>query len=185
MRMADRGQDGQRDDDLPSADDRADMVVMMLEQFIREGRTEFGGKSAESGKKTGMSFKRWQDLARSEVRAAILNAEAAEQRRNNVWTRVLLTSSVCLITIGFLGGAAAWGQLDKFIAAVCSGLIGIVLLGVFFEWPVRRYTEAYQARQRARKLARIRDLDRQIKVMEQHLDKRKNSLDDKMSRLVG
>ena len=51
--------------DDPSPDERAEYVILRLEQFIREGRTF----------DEGMSFKIWQAMAKVEIAIAIAESE--------------------------------------------------------------------------------------------------------------
>ena len=67
--------------DEPSPDERAEYVILRLEQFIREGRT-----FAE-----GMSFKIWQSMAKVEIAIAIAEAELGQQKEEAVTKRLLFT----------------------------------------------------------------------------------------------
>ena len=49
----------------PTPDERAEYVILRLEQFIRDGRTI----------DEGMSFKKWQTMAKTEIALAIAEAQ--------------------------------------------------------------------------------------------------------------
>ena len=48
----------------PTPEERAEYVVLMLEKFIRDGRKD----------EAGMSFRKWQTMAKSEIIIAIADA---------------------------------------------------------------------------------------------------------------
>lgn len=147
-------------DGKPNPAQRADFVVMRLEQFIREGRT-----IAE-----GMSFKQWKEMARIEIAVAIAAAENTFQDDDIVTKRLLFTVSSALITIGFWGAAFALGKATYWVAAVICGIAGVALLAMAGEWRMRRYMRKSEARKRRRILSRVEDLTRRIRRMERELE---------------
>jgi hypothetical protein len=144
----------------PNPGQRADFVVMRLEQFIREGRT-----IAE-----GMSFKQWKEMARVEIAVAIAATENALQDDDVVTKRLLFTMSAALVTIGFWGAAFAFGKSTYWVVAVICGIAGVALLAVAGEWRWRRYIRTSDSRKRRRILARVEDLTRRIRRMERELE---------------
>lgn len=152
--------EAEQPDGKPNPAQRADFVVMRLEQFIREGRT-----IAE-----GMSFKQWKEMARTEIAVAIAAAENAFQDDDIVTRRLLFTVSSALITIGFWGAAFAFGKATYWVAAILCAIAGIALLAVAGEWRWRRYLRKSESRRRRRILGRVEDLTRRIRRMERELE---------------
>ena len=144
----------------PTPAQRADFVVMRLEQFIREGRT-----IAE-----GMSFKQWKEMARTEIAVAIAATENAVQDDDIVTKRLLFTVSSALVTIGFWGAAFAFGKATYWVVAIICAIAGIGLLAVAGEWRWRRYARKSESRRRRRILSRVEDLTRRIRRMERELE---------------
>ncbi len=81
----------------PTPEDRATYVVLRLEQFIRDGRTL----------DEGMSFRKWQAMALTEIAANIAEAQNEVTRDDPVTNRLLFTTASALITIGFWGTAVS------------------------------------------------------------------------------
>ena len=65
--------------DDPTPDERAEFVILRLEQFIRDGR-----KVAE-----GMSVNIWQSMAKTEIAIAISETELGQQKEEAVTKRLL------------------------------------------------------------------------------------------------
>ena len=147
-------------DGKPNPAQRADFVVMRLEQFIREGRT-----IAE-----GMSFKQWKEMARVEIAVAIAATENASRDDDVVTKRLLFTVSSALVTIGFWGAAFAFGKSTYWVVAVICAIAGMALLAVAGEWRWRRFMRKSEARRRRRILGRVEDLTRRIRRMERELE---------------
>ncbi len=145
--------------DLPdnaSPEDRATYVVLRLEQFIRDGRS-----LAE-----GMSFRKWQAMALSEIAANIAEAQNQMVRDNPVTNRLLFTAAASMITIGFWGMAVSVHKVGYLAAAFVIGFAGLVLLAVATEWPIRKFWRGFQAKKRHKRLASIEGLNRKIKKLE-------------------
>ncbi|MBT5519247.1 MAG: hypothetical protein HOK36_00680, partial [Rhodospirillales bacterium] len=83
--------------DNPSPEDRATYVILRLEQFIRDGRSL----------DEGMSFKKWQAMALTEIATNIADAQNEMIREDPVTNRLLFTAAASLITIGFWGTAVS------------------------------------------------------------------------------
>ena len=75
----------------PTPDERSNYVIMRLEQFIREGRTL----------DEGMSFKKWQAMARTEITIAIAEAENS-QDHDEINSRRILFVAAFLVDTGIL-----------------------------------------------------------------------------------
>ena len=106
--------------DNPSAEERADYVILRLEQFIREGRTF----------DEGMSFKIWQAMAKTEIAIAIAEAELDQQKDDVVTKRLLFTFTASLVTIGFWGTAVSLHKVAYLPGAIVVGLAGLFLMGL-------------------------------------------------------
>jgi len=152
--------------DNPSPEERAEFVIMRLEQFIREGRT-----FAE-----GMSFKVWQAMAKVEIAIAIAEAELGQQQDDVVTKRLLFTFGAALVTVGFWGTAVSLHKVGYLAGAIVTGLAGFVLIGVAGEWRFRKWRKRRQAKKRRLALARIEGLNRRIKRLESDLEKEEKRL---------
>lgn len=165
----------------PTPEDRAQIVVRILEQAIREGRNETSLRT-KSGR-PGLSFRQWQDIAAVEIANAIRDAEAEVTRRKGVGNRIAMTIGACLVTLGFFGAAVAWGRVDRTLAAVAAFAAGVGLLLAAMEIPVRLSWRKARARRRARKFENIRSLDKQIRALERFLEDKKEALEEQIEPL--
>lgn len=155
----------------PTPEERAEMAVRRLERFIREG----GSKVSDTGR-SGMSFKKWQDMAKVEIAAAVREAEIAEAAESKVFNLFLVVSGSCLVSLGFLGAVVAFGQMDKTFAAYTAGALGGVFLATSIVLMIRGYFKRVGAMIRASRISRIEQLDLQIKKMERMLEEKKGIL---------
>jgi len=163
--------------DLPenaSPEDRATYIVLRLEQFIRDGRTL----------DEGMSFRKWQAMALSEIAANIAEAQNEVVREDPVTNRLLFTTASALITIGFWGTAVSINKVGYIAAALVCGFAGLVLLAVAGEWSWTRFWRKRQAGKRKIRLARIESLNRKIKKLEQALEKEAEQLEKALKSTV-
>ncbi len=156
--------------DDPSPDERAEYVIMRLEQFIREGRTF----------DEGMSFKIWQAMAKVEIAIAIAESELGQQKEESVTRRLLFTFAAALVTVGFWGTAVSMHKVGYLAGGIISGLAGLVLLGVAGEWRFRKWKKTRQANKRRKSLARIEGINRRIKRLENELEKEEKRLKKKI-----
>src|SRR3990167_4438821 len=113
----------------PTPEQRAEFVLKRLEQFIRDGRTI----------SEGMNFKQWQDMARSEIAGAIVEAEQTYQDDYIVTRRLLFTIASATVTIGFWGTVMAFQKASFLVGAIIFGITGVWLYAVIGEWPLRKY----------------------------------------------
>lgn len=156
----------------PSPEQRAEYVIMRLEQFIREGRT-----IAE-----GMSFRKWQMMAKTEIAVTIAEAENSVQKDDPVTRRLLFMTAACLTTIGFWGTAFALDKTPYLITGlICAGA-GLTLLWVVGEWRFRKWKRRKDARLRVERLSRIEDLNRRIKRLERELEREEKALNRKLKK---
>ena len=145
----------------PSPDERAEDVVLRLEKFIREGRTN----------NEGMSFKTWRAMAKANIAHAISEAELVKQNEEIVFKRLLLTLAGALVTIGFWGTAFSLQNVSFLIAAITCGLAGLVLLAIAGEWRLRKWNKNRNAKNRTKTLISIDSINRRIKRLEVELKK--------------
>lgn len=165
----------------PTPEDRAQIVVRILEQAIREGRNETSLRT-KSGR-PGLSFRQWQDIAAVEIANAIRDSEAEVTKRKGVGNRIAMTLGACLVTLGFFGAAVAWGRVDRTLAAVASLAAGAGLLMTAMEIPLRLSWRKARAKRRARKFENIRSLDKQIRALERFLEDKKETLEEQIEPL--
>jgi len=156
--------------DDPTPDERAEYVIMRLEQFIRDGRTL----------DEGMSFKIWQAMAKTEIAIAVAEAELGQQKEESVTRRLLFTFAAALVTVGFWGTAVSMHKIGYLAGAIVVTLSGLVLLGVAGEWRFRKWRQVRQANKRRKALARIERINRRIKRLEGDLEKEEKKLKKKV-----
>ena len=156
--------------DGPSPDERAEYVILRLEQFIREGRTF----------DEGMSFKIWQAMAKVEIAIAIAESELGQQKEESITRRLLFTFAAALVTVGFWGTAVSLHKVGYLAGGIISGLAGLALLGVGGEWRFRNWKKTRQANKRRKSLARIEGFNRRIKHLENDLEKEEKRLEKKI-----
>jgi len=145
----------------PTPEDRATYIVLRLEKFIRDGRTL----------DEGMSFRKWQAMALTEIAANITEAKTKLSARTSVTNRLLFTTASALITIGFWGTAVSINKVGYIDDALVCGFAGLVLLTVAGEWQWTRFWRKCQAGKRKLRLGRIKSLNRKIKKLEHELEK--------------
>ena len=161
--------------DDPSPDERAQFVILRLEQFIREGRT-----FAE-----GMSFKIWQAMAKVEIAIAIAKAELGQQKEEVVTKRLLFTFAGALVTVGFWGTAVSLNKVGYLAGGIVCGLAGLALMGVAGEWRFRKWRKTRTSNKRRKSLARIENINRRIKRLENDLEKEEKRLKEKIRKIAG
>lgn len=155
----------------PTPEDRATFVILRLEQFIREGR-----KVAE-----GMSFRKWQAMALTEIATNIADAQNAVQKEEVPVNRFLFTTAAAMVTIGFWGTAVSVHKTGYLAAGlVCLGA-GIVMLAVAGEWKFRKFWRRREADKRRTRLRHIESLNRKIKKLERELEREAKDLEKALS----
>lgn len=159
----------------PTPQERADLIVKRLEQFIREGRSDKGG----------ISFKKWQELAVHEVSNAIRDAEQHWRKDQRFVTRGLTIGAASLLTIGVWGTVlAANAAPDRQTAA----LILIIAAGVMFTVlgivGIRRLDNYYQLGRRRDHLLRVFKFDRQLAQLDINLENRLKELEETLDELT-
>jgi len=149
-------------------EERAQCVIMRLEQFIREGRAI----------DAGMSFKKWQAMARTEIALAITEAENAQDQDEINSRRVLFVAAAAMITIGFWGTAVSFHHVGHLVAGIICAGAGAVLLFVIGHWRFRKWNNRRNAKERAKRLKRVENLNKRIKRLEMELVKEEEAIEE-------
>lgn len=159
----------------PTPEERGDIVVMRLEQLIRDGRTHRGG----------ISFRKWQELARHEVANAIRDAERYWRGDEKFITRGLWVGAAALITVGTWGTVLAT-QLapDRQTAALILLISGAVVLAVLGAWGIKRLDKYHQFTRRRDHFARVEEFDRQLARLDLDLEKRLKELEETLTEVT-
>ena len=152
----------------PTPEERAQCVLMRLEQFIREGRAI----------DAGMSFKKWQAMARTEIAIAITEAENSQDQDEINIRRILFVAAAAMITIGFWGTAVSFNHVEHLAAGIICASSGAVLLLVIGQWRFQKWNNCRSAKERAKRLKHIENLNRRIKRLEMELVKEEESLEE-------
>jgi len=156
--------------DNPTPEERAEYVIKRLEQFIREGRTI----------DEGMSFRKWQAMAKTEIAIAIAEAENSQDHDEIASRRVLFIAAAAMVTIGFWGTAVSMHKVGYLVGGlVCLGA-GIVMLLAAGSRRFRKYRNRKQGKERRERLYRIENLNRRIKRLEHELEKEEKALEKKI-----
>ena len=154
--------------EYPTPEERAQCVIMRLEQFIREGR------STDSG----MSLKKWHVMARTEIALAIADAENSLVQDETNSRRVLFIAAAAMITIGFWGTAVSFHQVSHLTAGIICAGVGAVLLFVIGHWRLRKWNNFCKAKERAKRLKRVENLNKRIKRLEMELVREEEAIEE-------
>jgi len=152
----------------PTPDERAEYVIMRLEQFIRDGRTL----------DEGMSFKKWQAMARTEIAIAVAEAENSQDHDEINSRRILFIAAAAMITIGFWGTAVSFHDVGHLAAGIICAGAGGVLLFAAGHWRLRKWNNARSSKDRRKRLARIENLNKRIKRLETEMEKEEEVLEE-------
>ncbi|MEK9753879.1 MAG: hypothetical protein VW338_11825 [Rhodospirillaceae bacterium] len=160
--------------DNPTPEERAEYVILRLEQFIRDGRTL----------DEGMSFKKWQAMAKTEITIAISEAENSQKHDEINSRRVLFVAAAAMVTIGFWGTAVSYHNVGNMAAGIVCTVAGLVLVFAAGGWRARKWNNSRQAKERRRRLARIENLNKRIKRLEGMLEKEEKELVEALDKLL-
>lgn len=153
--------------DNPTPEDRATYTVLRLEQFIREGR-----KVDE-----GMSFRKWQAMALTEIAANIADAENDAQKEEVPVNRLMFTASAAMVTIGFWGTAVSIHKVGYLAAGLICLVAGLAMLAVAGEWKFHKFWRRREADRRRTRLKHIESLNRKIRRLERDLEREAKDLE--------
>ena len=162
----------------PTPEERAEVVIKKLEHIIKSGKDKIAKETSPSNIQAlkGISYKKWQDAARIEIANAIVNAILDEIKINKAFIAFLMTLGSCLTTLGFLGAILVWGSPPKLLVAVVGIVIGIVLIVLGVLWFASKNVGDIIADRRKAKIARLNNLNEQVKKMESYLLTKQKSL---------
>ena len=159
----------------PTPQERAEIIVKRLEQFIREGKMD----------QRGIAFKQWQELATHEVANAIRDAERRWLQDQRFISRGLAVGAATLITIGVWGTVlAAELAPDRQTAAIILVIAGGLLFAVLGFWGIRRLDKFYQLGRRQDHFARVFHFDRQLAQLDLSLEKRLREIEDSLDEMT-
>lgn len=154
--------------DNPTPEERAEFVIQRLEQFIRDGRSL----------DEGMSFRKWQAMAKTEIVIAIAEAENSQDHDEISSRRVLFVSAAAIITIGFWGTAVSLNKVAYLAGGIVCLVAGLVMFGFAGGWRYRKWNNRRKGRERRLRLGRIENLNRRIKRLEAQLEKEAENLEE-------
>ena len=159
----------------PTPDERAELVVKRLEMFIRENRTEQGG----------MSFKKWQDLARAEIVAALLEDERDWRRDDSFMTKLYAALAAAIVTIGMWGTVMAFlNSKNHTIEAVMLFGGGMALLAVATSYGTWKAFKRLRKNRRDERMSRVRSMDTKLKHLDRDLEKRVKDMEGAVEELA-
>ncbi len=157
----------------PTPEEHAEYVIRRLEKFIRDGRT-----LAE-----GMSFKKWQTMAKTEIALAIAEAQNSQDYDEMHSRRVLFVAAAALVTIGFWGTAISMEKVDYLAGGIVCLVAGGIMMFVAGGGRYRRYKNRKDGIKRATRLVRIESLNRRIKKLERELEDEEKRLEKSIDKL--
>ncbi len=154
----------------PTPEERAHFVILRLEQFIRDGRTI----------DEGMSLKKWQAMACTEIAVAIAEVENSRDYDEINSRRILFVAAAAMVTIGFWGAVVSFHHIGHLAAGIICAGAGAVLLFVTGHWRLCKWNNRRNSRERAKRLNRIENLNKRIKRLETELAKEEEALEDEL-----
>ena len=152
--------------DYPTPKERANFVIIRLEQFIRNGRSF----------DEGMSFKKWQSMAFNEIAMAIAEAENTRGKHESIVRRLIFVVASAMVTIGFWGAAASLDNVNHFLAGMICISAGGVLLFAIGVWRFGKWNHRRKTIERSQRMKRIAQINKRIKQLELELGKEEDAL---------
>ena len=154
----------------PTPEERAEFVILQLEQFIRDGRTI----------DEGMSFKKWQTMAQAEIATAIAEAVRTKSAAEAIGRRLVFVSAAAMVSIGFWGAAVSLGNVSYFMAGTICVVAGLILLTAAGYRRFEKHERYRKAAERRRRIKRIRNLNNRIKHLETALEEEEELLEENL-----
>ena len=152
--------------DHPTPKERANFVIIRLEQFIRNGRSL----------DEGMSFKKWQTMAGNEIATAIAEAENMRGKHESILRRLIFAVASAMVTIGFWGVAASLDNVDQLLAGIICATAGGVLFFSIGVWRFGKWNNRRKTIERGKRMRRIATINARIKQLEIELGKEEDAL---------
>ncbi|MAH83357.1 MAG: hypothetical protein CBB68_03220 [Rhodospirillaceae bacterium TMED8] len=150
----------------PTPEEHAEFVIMRLEQFIRSGRTP----------NEGISYKKWQAMAKTEIATAIADAENFQKHDTTKARWVLFTFAAAMVTLGFWGTAVSLGNVSNMTAGLICISAGVVVFLSVCGWRVQNWNNNRNSIKRSRRWCRVDNLNKRIKQLEGSLKKEEAAL---------
>lgn len=152
----------------PTPEERAEIIVTRLERYIRDHRTL----------SRGVSFRKWQELAKNEIIAMAREMETQHERDHRWLDRALMVFGAGLATVGVWGTALALAAApNRTVAAVLTVLGGLVILYMVGALGLRSPLKRFQMSSTRAAIGRIRTFHKQVKDLEDGLKKRRKALE--------
>lgn len=162
------------DDGVETPEEKAEVIVLKLERFIRDNRTLA----------KGVSFRKWQDLAKLEIAAAIRSKDTSAEFESRALDRSLMILGVGLATVGLWGSALAIGAApNRIIAGTLTFIGGMMILWVAGALGLKSPLKRFQGKRRQAAMKRVRTLHAEIRALETYLKKRKKQLEEEIEDL--
>lgn len=156
------------------AEEKAEIVVTRLERFIRDHRTL----------SRGVSFRKWQDLAKTEIADLLKEQETQQAREHRYVEKTLMLIGAGLATIGVWGTALALTMApDRVLAAVLTLAGGFITLWGVGALGLRTPFRQFQTENARLALDRVRAVNRTVRDLEHQLKKRKKALEKELDEM--
>ncbi|MEZ7881125.1 MAG: hypothetical protein QMC11_13030 [Rhodospirillales bacterium] len=160
-------------EEKPLPEEHAEYVIRRLEKFIRDGRTL----------DEGMSFRKWQFMAKKEIALAIAEAQNAYKFDEINSRRALFISAAALTTIGFWGTAISMERVAYLPGGIVCLIAGLTMLFVAGGGRYRRYKNRKDNVKRAHRLIKIQSLNKRVKALERDLEDEEKRLGKSIKKL--
>lgn len=159
------------DDSLP--EEHAEYIIRRLEKFIRDGRTL----------EEGMSFRKWQLMAKNEIALSISEAQNKYKCDEINLRRVLFVSASALTTIGFWGTTISLEKVTYLPGAIICLISGLLILFLASRDRYIHYKNHNDGILRADRLVKIKTLNNRVKKLERDLEEEEKRLDKAIEKL--
>ena len=116
-------------------------------------------------------------MARKESAIAIAAAENSQDQDEINSRRVLFVAAAAMITIGFWGTTVSFHHVGHLVAGIICAGAGAVLLFVIGHWRFRKWNNRRNAKERAKRLKRVENLNKRIKRLEMELVKEEEAIE--------
>ena len=157
----------------PTPEEHAEYVIRRLEKFIRDGRTL----------DEGMSFRKWQVMAKTEIALAIAEAQNSQDYDEITSRRTLFVSAAAMVTIGFWGTAVSLDKVSYMAGGIVCLIAGLIMLFVAGGGRYRRYKNRKDGIKRATRLIHIENLNKRVKKLERELEEEEKRLGKSIDKL--
>ncbi|GAB6051843.1 hypothetical protein JCM17960_06630 [Magnetospira thiophila] len=157
----------------PTPEERADFVVRLLEDQIRD---------AKQASVQGMSFRKWQQIARVEIALAIADAERKLRTGEKIKLYLVVTLATAMVTIGFWGVVISRTDMFNTFAAVIMGLSGLVIFAIVLGLLTHAAVKRWETNNRHRDWSGVLELSRRIQILRLKLEKEEEKLEEELNK---